>query len=41
MRRILRRIAHNQVDKLGDALMLADPFVVDSCKSLSVNMISP
>jgi hypothetical protein len=40
MRRILRRIAHNQVDKLGDTL-LADPFVVDSCKSLSVNMISP
>ena len=41
MRRILRRIAHNQVDKLGDTLTLADPFVVDSCKSLSVNMISP
>ena len=30
MRRILRKIAHNQVDELGDTSTLADPSVVDS-----------
>ncbi len=29
MRRILRKIAHNQVDELGDTSTLADPSVVD------------
>ncbi len=30
MRRILRKIAHNQVDELGDTSTLADPSVVDN-----------
>lgn len=30
MRRILRKIAHNQVDELGDTSTLADPSVVES-----------
>jgi acetyl-CoA synthetase len=30
MRRILRKIAHNQVDELGDTSTLADPTVVDN-----------
>ncbi|MBI5100397.1 MAG: acetate--CoA ligase [Nitrospirae bacterium] len=30
MRRILRKIAHNQVEELGDTSTLADPSVVDS-----------
>lgn len=30
MRRILRKIAHNQVEELGDTSTLADPTVVDS-----------
>jgi acetyl-CoA synthetase len=30
MRRILRKIAHNQVEDLGDTSTLADPTVVDS-----------
>ncbi|TAN45737.1 MAG: acetate--CoA ligase [Nitrospirae bacterium] len=30
MRRILRKIAHNQIDELGDTSTLADPSVVDS-----------
>jgi len=30
MRRILRKIAHNQIDELGDVSTLADPSVVDS-----------
>ena len=30
MRRILRKIAHNQLDDLGDTSTLADPSVVDS-----------
>jgi acetyl-CoA synthetase len=29
MRRILRKIAHNQVEELGDTSTLADPSVVD------------
>ena len=29
MRRILRKIAENEVDKLGDTSTLADPAVVD------------
>jgi acetyl-CoA synthetase len=29
MRRILRKIAHNQIDELGDTSTLADPSVVD------------
>ena len=29
MRRILRKIAENEVDKLGDTSTLADPSVVD------------
>jgi acetyl-CoA synthetase len=30
MRRILRKIAHNQVEDLGDTSTLADPTVVDN-----------
>jgi acetyl-CoA synthetase len=30
MRRILRKIAHNQVEELGDTSTLADPTVVES-----------
>jgi acetyl-CoA synthetase len=30
MRRILRKIAHNQVEDLGDTSTLADPLVVDN-----------
>jgi acetyl-CoA synthetase len=30
MRRILRKIAHGQVNELGDTSTLADPSVVDS-----------
>ena len=30
MRRILRKIAHNDFDNLGDTSTLADPSVVDS-----------
>jgi acetyl-CoA synthetase len=30
MRRILRKIAHNQLEDLGDTSTLADPSVVDS-----------
>ena len=30
MRRILRKIAENEIDKLGDTSTLADPSVVDS-----------
>jgi acetyl-CoA synthetase len=30
MRRILRKIAHNQVEELGDTSTLADPSVVDN-----------
>ena len=30
MRRILRKIAHNELDALGDTSTLADPSVVDS-----------
>jgi acetyl-CoA synthetase len=30
MRRILRKIAHNEIDQLGDTSTLADPSVVDS-----------
>jgi acetyl-CoA synthetase len=30
MRRILRKIAHGQVDELGDTSTLADPSVVQS-----------
>jgi acetyl-CoA synthetase len=29
MRRILRKIAHNELDQLGDTSTLADPSVVD------------
>jgi acetyl-CoA synthetase len=30
MRRILRKIAHNEIDQLGDTSTLLDPAVVDS-----------
>jgi acetyl-CoA synthetase len=30
MRRILRKIAHNQVEELGDTSTLADPSVVEN-----------
>ena len=38
MRRILRKIAENQVDALGDTSTLADPAVVDH---LVANRIEP
>jgi len=40
MRRILRKIAANEADQLGDISTLADPSVVDSLKSSYLEMFS-
>jgi acetyl-CoA synthetase len=40
MRRILRKIAANEADQLGDISTLADPSVVDSLKSSYAEMFS-
>ncbi|MBT6346941.1 MAG: acetate--CoA ligase [Nitrospina sp.] len=40
MRRILRKIAANEADQLGDTSTLADPSVVDSLKSSYAEMFS-
>jgi acetyl-CoA synthetase len=37
MRRILRKIAANEIDQLGDTSTLADPAVVDSLTSQRLN----
>ena len=38
MRRILRKIAANESDQLGDVSTLADPLVVDNLKSSYLEM---
>jgi acetyl-CoA synthetase len=40
MRRILRKIAANESDQLGDVSTLADPSVVDNLKSSYLEMFS-
>ena len=40
MRRILRKIAANEADQLGDISTLADPSVVDNLKATYVNIFS-
>jgi acetyl-CoA synthetase len=40
MRRILRKIAANEADQLGDISTLADPSVVENLKSSYVEMFS-
>jgi len=40
MRRILRKIAANEADQLGDTSTLADPSVVDYLKSSYLEMFS-
>jgi acetyl-CoA synthetase len=40
MRRILRKIAANEADQLGDISTLADPSVVDNLKSSYLEMFS-
>ena len=40
MRRILRKIAANEADQLGDISTLADPSVVDNLKSSYSEMFS-